>query len=214
MAHIHANNFEPASFLVENIDLLPRGRALDIAMGSGRNAIYLAKMGFDIEGVDKSPEAVAQAREMAQSAGVSMKAEIADLEADYHIEREKLSQVFLNIILNAIDAVPEGGKIRVRMEKKAGSLAVLVSDNGPGIATELKERVFLPFYTEKEDGTGLGLPISRKIVESYGGRITVSDANDGGACFTIFLPQSARDSSFKSVRPVSKSIDEDTLCQS
>ncbi len=133
---------------------------------------------------------------------------------DYHIEREKLSQVFLNIILNAIDAVPKGGKIRVRMEKKPGSLAVLVSDNGPGITAEVKERVFLPFYTEKEDGTGLGLSISRKIVESYGGRITVSDTNDGGACFTIFLPQSARDSSFESVRPVSKSIDEDTLCRS
>ena len=133
---------------------------------------------------------------------------------DYHIEREKLSQVFLNIILNAIDAVPEGGKIRVRMEKKPGGLAVLISDNGPGIAAEVKERVFLPFYTEKEDGTGLGLPISRKIVESYGGRITVSDTNDGGACFTIFLPQSSGGSSFESVRPVSKSIDEDTLCRS
>jgi len=133
---------------------------------------------------------------------------------DYHIEREKLSQVFLNIILNAIDAVPKGGKIRVRMEKKPGSLAVQVSDNGPGIAAEVKERVFLPFYTEKEGGTGLGLPISRKIVESYGGRITVSDTNNGGACFTIFLPQSAGDSSLESVRPVSKSIDGDTLCRS
>ena len=132
----------------------------------------------------------------------------------YHIEREKLSQVFLNIILNAIDAVPEGGKIRVRMEKKPGGLAVLVSDNGPGIAAEVRERVFLPFYTEKEDGTGLGLPITRKIVESYGGRITVSDANDGGACFTIFLPQSPKDFSLESVRPVSNSIDEDTLCRS
>lgn len=83
MNHVHENHSEPASFLVENIDLLPGGRALDIAMGNGRNAIYLAKMGFDVEGVDKSPEAMAQARAMAQSGGVSMKAEIADLEAGY-----------------------------------------------------------------------------------------------------------------------------------
>ena len=117
---------------------------------------------------------------------------------DYLIEREKLSQVFLNIILNAIDAVPEGGKIRVRMEKKPEGLTVIIADNGPGIPAEVREQIFLPFYTEKEDGTGLGLPISRKIVESYGGRINASDANDGGACFTIFLPQSLEDRSLES----------------
>jgi len=133
---------------------------------------------------------------------------------DYLIEREKLSQVFLNIILNAIDAVPIGGKIRVRMEKKPEGLTVIITDNGPSIPAEVREQIFLPFYTEKEDGTGLGLPISRKIVESYGGRINVSDANDGGACFTIFLPQSLEDPSLDSVKPVAKSIDGDTLWRS
>jgi 2-polyprenyl-3-methyl-5-hydroxy-6-metoxy-1,4-benzoquinol methylase len=78
----------PAQFLVENIDLLPRGRALDIAMGNGRNAIYLAKMGFEVEGVDTSLEAVEEALERAQEEGVSIKTRVEDLEKIPYIEEE------------------------------------------------------------------------------------------------------------------------------
>jgi len=86
MAHIHESSFEPAPFLVENMELLPRGRVLDVAMGTGRNAIYLAGMGFDVTGIDISPEAVSTASAAAQKAGVSIKAQVADLESDYRIE--------------------------------------------------------------------------------------------------------------------------------
>jgi 2-polyprenyl-3-methyl-5-hydroxy-6-metoxy-1,4-benzoquinol methylase len=86
MAHIHESSFEPAPFLVENIELLPKGRVLDVAMGTGRNTIYLARMGFDVEGIDISPEAVSTASEAAQKAGVTIKAQAADLESDYQIE--------------------------------------------------------------------------------------------------------------------------------
>jgi tellurite methyltransferase len=79
---------QPAPFLVENIDLLPRGRALDIAMGNGRNAIYLAKMGFEVEGVDISLEAVEEALERAQEEGVSIKTRVEDLEKIPYIEEE------------------------------------------------------------------------------------------------------------------------------
>jgi len=87
MTHIHERGFKPAQFLIENIDLLPKGRALDVAMGAGRNAIYLAKMGFDVEGVDMSPEAVSNTLESARKASVTMRAQIADLDGDYHIEK-------------------------------------------------------------------------------------------------------------------------------
>ena len=87
MTHIHEKSFQPAQFLVENIELLPKGRALDVAMGSGRNAIYLAKMGFEVDGIDISPEAVNNALESARKAGVAIKAQIADLEGKYHIEK-------------------------------------------------------------------------------------------------------------------------------
>jgi tellurite methyltransferase len=84
----HFNDLEPAQFLVENIELLPKGRALDVAMGGGRNAIYLAKMGFEVEGVDVSPEAVRSALESARRVGVTIRAQIADLEGDYCIKKD------------------------------------------------------------------------------------------------------------------------------
>jgi len=87
MTDIHENSFEPAQFLVQNVELLPKGRVLDVAMGSGRNAIYLARLGFDVKGVDMSPEAVYIALELARKAGVTIKAQVADLEGDYHIEK-------------------------------------------------------------------------------------------------------------------------------
>ncbi len=87
MTLAHGNSFEPAQFLVENTGLLPKGRVLDVAMGVGRNAVYLAKIGFNVEGIDRSPEAVASAREVAQNAGVSIKAQLADLEDDYSTEK-------------------------------------------------------------------------------------------------------------------------------
>jgi signal transduction histidine kinase len=65
-----------------------------------------------------------------------------------------------------------------------------VQDNGSGIPEHLKEKIFDPFYSTKEGGTGLGLSISRKIVESYGGSLKLTDAETEGACFTIFLPES------------------------
>jgi len=79
---------QPAQFLVENTDLLPRGRALDVAMGSGRSAIYLAKMGFQVEGVDTSREAVEAALARAVKEGVSIQTRVEDLEKIPYIDEE------------------------------------------------------------------------------------------------------------------------------
>ncbi|MCF8144639.1 MAG: methyltransferase domain-containing protein [Deltaproteobacteria bacterium] len=78
----------PARFLVEHLDLLPRGRVLDIAMGYGRNAVFLARAGFEVEGVDISPEAAAGALKAAKEAGVNLAVCVADLEDGYVIEPE------------------------------------------------------------------------------------------------------------------------------
>ena len=85
MTHIHESSLEPSQFLVENVGLLPRGRALDVAMGNGRNAIYLARAGFEVEGVDMSPEAVNTAMASSRDAGVTIGAHVADLEGTYQI---------------------------------------------------------------------------------------------------------------------------------
>lgn len=87
MAHIDDGSSEPAQFLIDNIELLPKGRVLDVAMGTGRNAIYLAGLGFEVEGVDISSDAVNSALESARKAGVTIRARVADLEAGYNIEK-------------------------------------------------------------------------------------------------------------------------------
>lgn len=80
------NIFKPSRFLVDNVELLPRGRVLDIAMGKGRNAVYLAALGFEVEGVDISNESVNIALEWAQKSGVDITARVADLEGEYFVE--------------------------------------------------------------------------------------------------------------------------------
>ncbi len=87
MPFIHKSDSGPAQFLADNIALLPRGRTLDIAMGVGRNAVYLAGIGFSVEGVDISPQRVADARRRAQQAGVTINAHVADLEDEYRIKK-------------------------------------------------------------------------------------------------------------------------------
>jgi tellurite methyltransferase len=87
MTHSHDSASRPAQFLRDNLHLLPRGHVLDIAMGKGRNAIYLARMGFDVEGVDISPEAVSDALEDARRVGLTIKAKVADLENRYLIRK-------------------------------------------------------------------------------------------------------------------------------
>jgi signal transduction histidine kinase len=107
---------------------------------------------------------------------------------DFMVAGNRLSQVFLNILLNAMDALPDGGKIEIKVEREQDGCSVIIIDNGPGLSDTEKEQIFEPFYSQKEEGTGLGLVISRKIVGSYGGTIKVTDAPGGGAVFTVFVP--------------------------
>ncbi len=111
-----------------------------------------------------------------------------------YVAGDKLSQVFLNIILNAIDAAPPKGVLTIETQKDASGCTVSVSDNGSGIPADLQEKIFAPFYSTKDGGTGLGLSISKTIVESYGGTLTLSETEGGGACFTVSLPSKDSDS--------------------
>jgi len=104
---------------------------------------------------------------------------------------EKLRQVFSNVLDNAIDAlgvVAEGRRIDLFVENGGSNARVRVRDNGPGIAPEKLDRVFTPFFTTKENGTGLGMAISRKIVEAHEGTIEVSSQRGEGTEFVVTLP--------------------------
>jgi signal transduction histidine kinase len=101
--------------------------------------------------------------------------------------RDQMVQVFLNLILNALDATPEGGQIEISTALERGWLRVDVRDTGGGIAPEHRHRIFQSYFTTKETGTGLGLFVCRNIVEGQGGRIELTDTSPAGTTFTVYL---------------------------
>lgn len=105
-------------------------------------------------------------------------------------ELDKLQQVFLNIISNAIDAMPDGGTLKIEAERKENQVMIKISDTGVGIKREHLNRIFEPFFTTKGygRGTGLGLSISYQIVKEHNGDITVDSEPGKGTTFTISLP--------------------------
>lgn len=112
------------------------------------------------------------------------------------VDRIQIQQVLTNLMRNAIEAMKEtaGKEIRVSVAHASGqTLSVTVEDSGPGISPEIASDVFKPFATTKAGGMGIGLSISRRIVEAHGGEMTVSRSELGGACFSFSLPQDDED---------------------
>ncbi|MDH4060700.1 MAG: cache domain-containing protein [Aquincola sp.] len=106
------------------------------------------------------------------------------------LNRQELQQVLVNLLVNAIDAMPGGGRIDLASrDTQYADIEITVTDTGPGLGPELLRDLFKPFVTRKKDGTGLGLWISRSIVERYGGELFAADRDDGacGARFTLRL---------------------------
>ncbi len=102
--------------------------------------------------------------------------------------RNSLEQVLLNLLKNALQAMPDGGDLGVEAHESAGKVVVTVTDTGPGIPLEKRELIFEPFHTTKPRGTGLGLAVCRKIVEEHGGTIRAGGEPGSGATFTLTLP--------------------------
>jgi signal transduction histidine kinase len=104
------------------------------------------------------------------------------------IDPEQIQQVLLNLLLNALDALPRGGTVRVAVRRRSSAVELEVQDSGPGIAPRIQTRLFEPFVTSKENGLGLGLSICQRLVEAHGGTIRGENAPSGGALFTVALP--------------------------
>jgi two-component system, NtrC family, sensor histidine kinase HydH len=103
-------------------------------------------------------------------------------------DREYLRQTLLNLILNGLQAMPDGGTLTLKANTSNGNFLISVTDTGIGIAPENRRRIFEPYFTTKAKGSGLGLAIARRIIEAHGGTITVSSETDQGCCFQICLP--------------------------
>jgi signal transduction histidine kinase len=111
------------------------------------------------------------------------------------VDRRQLREAFVNLLNNAIDAAPPGGQVEIHCDHDAGNgddkqvFRIHIEDDGPGIPEDIQDQVFSLFFTTKEDsGTGLGLPMVKKIVESHGGSVSFQCGESGGTRFTVTLP--------------------------
>lgn len=102
--------------------------------------------------------------------------------------RKDLTGVLINLLENAMQACDAGGRVTVRAEVVGGEVALAVADTGRGVAEELHERLFEPFFTTRTDGTGLGLAIVRSVVQAHGGRVEMKSIPGQGSEFTLRLP--------------------------
>jgi signal transduction histidine kinase len=121
-------------------------------------------------------------------AGVELVREIDDGLPAVRADRDQILQVLLNLVRNALEAMPAGGTLRLGARQDGDAVAFSVSDTGPGIPGADLGRIFEPYFTTKEGGTGLGLAIARRIVEEHGGRLDVTSIAGEGATFTLRLP--------------------------
>lgn len=134
-------------------------------------------------------------QELKQTHSTSL--ETANIELTFHIQdspyiwcdADRLNQVIVNLLNNAVEAMPEhGGKIHIQVEPSRNGNIITFDDNGNGMEPTLKNRIFDLFYTSKAAGTGIGLPIARKIIEAHGGSIDVSSLPNVGTQFILHLP--------------------------
>ncbi len=99
-----------------------------------------------------------------------------------------LRRAILNLALNAVDAMRDGGELSVTAHSGAAGLEIELADTGPGLSEQARRRAFEPFFTTKSNGTGLGLAIVERIAEAHGGQITAVNRPEGGAAFTLRIP--------------------------
>lgn len=124
----------------------------------------------------------------AHQLGIRLECDIEPTTALIECDPEQITQALLNVTLNALQATPAGGSVLVSVGQQDEVILIRVKDEGGGIAADDQERIFDPFYTTKEHGTGLGLPISHQIVTQHRGRITVERNSEVGMTFTLALP--------------------------
>ena len=164
---------------------------------------FARKPGTAVDDVLLGPvidEALMLAGPRARQAGVSIRREGSLPDASVRGGRVRLTQVVVNLVNNAVDALTgigsaravEGPEIVIRLRRIRSRIALSVEDNGPGIPDEARERLFEPFYSTKGvgEGLGIGLSIVYNIVREFGGSVSVSDSPSGGACITVLLSAS------------------------
>jgi signal transduction histidine kinase len=173
---------EFAEILVREVDRL--NRVLENFLRFARQAPPEQGL-FDLNGVVR--EVLDLTRRQAERSNVAVTVRTAELPL-LGGDGGQLRQALLNLVLNALQAMPGGGQLTVTTGRSAAHAEVAIADTGPGIAVAEQARIFQTFVTSRADGTGLGLPISQRIVAAHGGQITLTSRPGSGATFTVRLP--------------------------
>lgn len=126
---------------------------------------------------------------LAKKRGVAVELALAPEALICRADGNRLKRVFLNVVLNGIEACGAGGTVRIESRRRDGRCVVAVRDDGPGISGEILSRVFEPYFTTKEGGSGIGLSLSKSIVEQHGGSISIAGSPGAGAEATISFPE-------------------------
>jgi len=188
--------FEKAGADRPDLDKLRRiGASAQRILRFSRDLVQYARpAGRDLELVDLASvvrQSVSMCDHLVERGGITLTVEVDPQLPIIQAMSGQLEQVLVNLITNAVHAVESGGHVAVRARSPDPEVVLLeVSDSGPGIPPEERERIFEPFFTTKPDGkgTGLGLSIVRNIVEQHHGEISVSRSELGGALFRVVLP--------------------------
>lgn len=120
---------------------------------------------------------------------VSLELDLRAADAEVNAHPGEIQQVLQNLVLNAIQAQPGGGRVKISSRALEGGVLIQVADDGPGIANDVTEKMFSPFYTTKSAGSGLGLTICAQIIKAHGGVLRGENLLEGGACFSFILPR-------------------------
>jgi two-component system sporulation sensor kinase B len=107
------------------------------------------------------------------------------------LDPSKMALAIQKLLINAIDAMPDGGELGVRVSEEGGSVNIIISDTGVGIAPEITEIIYTPFIASQKKGKGLGIPTAKRVVESHGGGLSFTSEVGVGTVFTIKLPRGA-----------------------
>jgi signal transduction histidine kinase len=127
-------------------------------------------------------------QEEASSEGITLQAEIPSDLPSVQMDPERLTQAFINIMKNGMQAMGQGGVLRIESKSLKENVEVILTDSGSGIPTEQMEKIFNYYYTTKEKGVGLGLPIAHRIIEAHGGQLKIESRVGSGTKITVTLP--------------------------
>jgi signal transduction histidine kinase len=108
------------------------------------------------------------------------------------MDSDRMKEVLVNLVQNAIQATPSGGRVLLKASGNGENMKIQVTDTGNGIPPKDLDKIFFPFFTTKPDGNGIGLAVSKEVVEAHGGKIEVDSKQGVGTLFTITLPATNR----------------------